>query len=767
MYSFKRKMKKTMTLLAALISAASAYSANPKQETLDTLRSYQLQDVQVVATRASKKTPMAFTNMSQEQIKRLNTGRDIPFLLATMPSVVTTSDAGNGMGYTAMRIRGTDASRINVTTNGIPMNDAESSMLYWVNMGDLASSLGSIQVQRGVGTSTNGAGAFGATVNMQTENIGLQPWAALDLSGGSYYSHKQTVRFGTGLMGGHWGIQGRLSNLGSKGYVDRASSKLNSYFLQAGYFGESTVVKFITFNGVEQTYHAWDFASKYDQEQYGRTYNPSGKMEKDAAGNAQFYKNQNDNYHQQHYQLLWNQLMGDYWNLNLALHYTKGSGYYEQYKKNRELAQYGLDAGATKAKSSLVREKWLDSYFYGAVAALNYDNKRNFSATLGEGWNRYSNDHFGYVTWVKKPVDDFMPKHEYYNNNTKKTDYNAYLKATYEFVKGLSAFADLQYRYVKIRMVGPADATSAKRSFSYDVNETFNFFNPKFGLNYELSPLHRLYASYAIAHREPVRSNYEHNMDAQLEKPRAERLNDLEVGYEFTAKNFTAGLNLYHMNYKDQLVPTGEMKLDKPITRNFDKSYRMGVELSTAWMPVDWFRWDANATFSKNRVKDVTVALTDGTVYTIAGESQLAFSPNMVFNNVFTFDKAGFRGMVMSHFVGEQNLTNTGFKTMQTKDADKNTVNDLISLKQYFTTDIDLSYTFSLKALALKDATIGVTLYNVFSSKYDNNGWAAPQYRLDGSTLVAENTWGTRDSDAAGFAPSAPFHFMVRLGVNF
>ena len=286
----KEKMKKTMTLLAALISVATAYSANPKQETLDTLRSYQLQDVQVVATRATKKTPMAFTNMSQEQIKRLNTGRDIPFLLATMPSVVTTSDAGNGMGYTAMRIRGTDASRINVTTNGIPMNDAESSLLYWVNMGDLASSLGSIQVQRGVGTSTNGAGAFGATVNMQTENIGLQPWAAFDLSGGSYYSHKQTVRFSTGLMGGHWGIQGRLSNLGSKGYVDRASSKLNSYFLQAGYFGETTVVKFITFNGVQQTYHAWDFASKYDQEQYGRTYNPSGKMEKDAAIDAQDFE---------------------------------------------------------------------------------------------------------------------------------------------------------------------------------------------------------------------------------------------------------------------------------------------------------------------------------------------------------------------------------------------------------------------------------------------------------------------------------------------
>ena len=269
-----------MTLIAALTGVAMANAANPKHEVLDTLRSYQLQDVQVVATRASKKTPMAFTNITQEQIKRLNTGRDIPFLLTTMPSVVATSDAGNGMGYTGLRIRGTDASRINVTANGIPLNDAESSQLYWVNMGDFASSLGSIQVQRGVGTSTNGAGAFGATVNMQTENIGLQPWAAFDLAGGSYLSHKETVRFGTGLMGGHWGIQGRLSNIGSKGYVDRASAKLNSYFLQAGYFGENTVVKFITFNGVEQTYHAWDFASKYDQEQHGRTYNPSGKWRK-------------------------------------------------------------------------------------------------------------------------------------------------------------------------------------------------------------------------------------------------------------------------------------------------------------------------------------------------------------------------------------------------------------------------------------------------------------------------------------------------------
>ncbi len=381
--------------LAALFAVATTQAAELDTQ-LDTLKSVELQDVQVVATRATHKTPVAFTNMSKEQLKAVNFGQDIPYLLSLTPSITMTSDAGNGIGYTSLRVRGTDPSRINITTNGIPMNDAESAQLYWVNMGDFASSVQSMQIQRGVGTSTNGAGAFGATLNMQTENIGVEPFIGLDLSGGSYYSHKQTLRFGTGLLGEHWGIQGRLSNIGSKGYLERASTKLNSYFLQAGYFGENTMVKFITFNGIEETYHAWNYTSKYEQSLYGRRYNSCGEYY-DADGNTRYYDNQTDNYHQQNYQLIWNQRLSNVLSLNAALHYTKGQGYYEEYKRKRTLFEYGLDNQMTWATSDLVRQKKMDNDFYGVVASIQYDNKSNLQATLGGGWNKYDGNHFGLV----------------------------------------------------------------------------------------------------------------------------------------------------------------------------------------------------------------------------------------------------------------------------------------------------------------------------------------------------------------------------------
>ena len=371
-------MRKEIVMMA-LLGMTTAQAVE-----LDTLKSVELQDVQVVATRATRKTPVAFTNMSQEQLKAVNFGQDVPYLLSLTPSVTMTSDAGNGIGYTSLRVRGTDPSRINITANGIPMNDAESAQLYWVNMGDFASSVQSMQIQRGVGTSTNGAGAFGATLNMQTENIGIEPFIGLDLSGGSYYSHKETLRFGTGLISEHWGIQGRLSNIGSKGYLDRASTKLNSYFLQAGYFGENTMVKFITFNGVEETYHAWNYTSKYEQELYGRRYNSCGEYY-DAEGNTHYYDNQTDNYHQQNYQLTWNQRLTQVLSLNAALHYTRGDGYYEEYKRKRTLFEYDLDAQMTWAKSDLVRQKKMANDFYGMVASLLYNNKNNLQAVLGGG----------------------------------------------------------------------------------------------------------------------------------------------------------------------------------------------------------------------------------------------------------------------------------------------------------------------------------------------------------------------------------------------
>ena len=738
-----------------------------QSEEADTLKSVELQNVQVVSTRATRKTPMAFTNMGKEQLKAVNHGQDIPYLLSLTPSVTMTSDAGNGIGYTSLRIRGTDPSRINITANGIPMNDAESAQLYWVNMGDFASSVQSMQIQRGVGTSTNGAGAFGATLNMQTENVGIEPFVGIDLSGGSYYSHKETLRFGTGLLGGHWGIQGRLSNIGSKGYLDRASTKLNSYFLQAGWFGDNTMVKFITFNGVEETYHAWNYTSKYEQALYGRTYNSCGEYY-DEEGNTRYYDNQTDNYHQQNYQLIWNQRLCDVLNLNAALHYTRGDGYYEEYKRKRTLLEYDLDPQETWAKSDLVRQKKMLNDFYGVVASLNYNNHQNLQATLGGGWNKYDGDHFGYVTWVKSPVAALLPNHKYYDDNTKKTDFNVYGKVTYDFVPGLNAYVDLQYRHVGIKMVGPTDEINwdTNKRIVYDMKESYDFFNPKFGLNYDITSNHKVYASYAIAHKEPTRNNFQNSLNAELDQPKAERLNDLEVGYKYQSQLFTAGANLYWMDYKDQFVLTGEIdKIGEAITRNVPDSYRLGVELEAALKPIDWFRWDVNATWSKNRVKGITVQLMDGGVADL-GNQPLAFSPNFILNNILTFNYRGLKASVQSQYVSEQYMTNTGFKSYQTHDDNGQLVDVGMMLDGHFTTNVDLSYNFQLPKLGIKDVTVGLTLYNLFSAKFDNNGWAAPAFTQQGDKVIATG-WGESDQYEAGFAPSALFNMMAHLSVNF
>lgn len=770
-------MKKDLLLFAAFIfgvATTAGAAKNKAGERIDTLKARQLQEVQVISTRASKKAPLAFTNVSKNDIQAVNYGKDIPYLLALTPSITLTSDAGNGIGYTTLRVRGTDPSRVNITANGIPMNDAESSSLFWVNFSDFASSTQSIQIQRGVGTSTNGAGAFGATVNMLTDNIGAKPYVGLDVSGGSYYSHKETVRFSTGLINGHWGLQGRLSNIGSKGYLDRASAKLNSYFLQAGYFSDNTMVKFITFNGQEETYHAWNYTSKYEQSLYGRRYNSCGEYT-DVNGNRAYYDNQTDNYHSQNYQLIWNQRLTNLWNLNAALHYTRGDGYYEEYKCHKDYAEYGLNT--TELKNDLIRRKQMGNDFYGAIASVNYDNQKNLTANFGGGWNKYDGDHWGNVLWHKVNGDIARDNNfEYYRNNAKKTDFNIYGKANYEFVKGLSAFLDLQYRHVNVKMQDPSDRFIGN-SFTgdYIINEKYDFFNPKFGFNYDINANNKVYISYAIAHKEPVRNNYE-DWNAGSEKPKAERLNDLELGYKYQSSKFSAGANFYYMNYKNQFVLTGELNsIGEAVTRNFDKTYRMGVELEAVWKPVSWFQWDANATWSKNRAKDMMVTLEDGETNVNLGETPLSFSPDFIFNNILTFQYAGFKAAIQSQYVSDQYLTNTGFKTMECNDnvdpdtyeAKGNTCYETLLLKKHFTTNIDLSYHFSLKKIGLKDATIGVTLYNIFDAKYDNNGWAAPTYRMVNGKVIAANLWGSRDYGSAGFAPSAPFNCMAHLSINF
>ena len=798
---------KRFVFLSAVAAAVAAQA-----ETIDTLKYYSLQDVQVVSTRASKNTPVAYTNMDATQLRTLNHGQDVPYLLSLTPSVTMTSDAGNGIGYTSLRIRGTDPTRINVTANGVPMNDAESASLFWVNMGDFASSLQSVQIQRGVGTSTNGAGAFGATVNMQTENIGLQPFVGVDLSGGSYYSHKETVRFGTGLIdGGHWGLQGRLSNIGSKGYLDRASTKLNSYLLQAGWFGESTVVKFITWNGEEETYHAWDYTSKYEQSLYGRTYNSCGAMAWDDDYNpTAFYKNQIDKYHQQNYQLLLNQRLSRLLTLNAALHYTRGDGHYEQFKDGRKWSEYGMfeaDAADVRTdaagleykpivKGDLVRRKGLANDFYGAVASLVYNNRRDLEASLGGGWNKYDGDHYGKVVWAGTPYlyyynkandkklkhdgstvygdvygTTVTPEYEYYRNNAKKTDFNIYAKGNYTLWRGLSAFLDLQYRHIGYRLQDPGDWYGANMTGEYIIDDKFDFFNPKAGLNYDIDRHHRVYASYAIAHKEPTRDNYQDNQGLPL---RAERLNDLEAGYQYRSRTFSAGANVYWMDYKDQFVLTGQLNdIGQAVAINIPKSYRLGLELEAAWQPLDWLRWDANATFSKNRVKDAMVTLDDYTTNASLGDTPLSFSPDVIVNNVLTFSYQGLRASLQGQYVGKQYLTNTGIKCMTGWDAQGNETCETMMLDDHFQANADLSYTFSAKCLGIKEVTAGVMLYNLFSAKFDNNGWAAPAYKkgADGSVYAYNPSYATdyalRDQWAAGFAPSAPFNVMAHLSVNF
>ena len=527
------------------------------------------------------------------------------------------------------------------------------------------------------------------------------------------------------------------------------------------------MVKFITFNGVEETYHAWNYTSKYEQALYGRTYNSCGEYY-DEEGNTRYYDNQTDNYHQQNYQLIWNQRLSDVLNLNAALHYTRGDGYYEEYKRKRTLLEYDLDPQETWAKSDLVRQKKMLNDFYGVVASLNYNNHQNLQATLGGGWNKYDGDHFGYVTWVKSPVAALQPNHKYYDDNAKKTDFNVYGKVTYDFVPGLNAYVDLQYRHVGIKMVGPTDEINwdTNKRIVYDMKESYDFFNPKFGLNYDITSNHKVYASYAIAHKEPTRNNFQNSLNAELDQPKAERLNDLEVGYKYQSQLFTAGANLYWMDYKDQFVLTGEIdKIGEAITRNVPDSYRLGVELEAALKPIDWFRWDVNATWSKNRVKGITVQLMDGGVADL-GNQPLAFSPDFILNNILTFSYRGAKASVQSQYVSEQYMTNTGFKSYQTHDDNGQLVDVGMMLDGHFTTNVDLSYNFQLPKLGIKDVTVGLTLYNLFSAKFDNNGWAAPAFTQQGDKVIATG-WGESDQYEAGFAPSAPFNMMAHLSVNF
>jgi iron complex outermembrane receptor protein len=711
-------MKKVILWLTASLLPFVSFSAT----VADSINVQHLQEVEVVSVRANAKTPVAYSNMDKQEIEAFNFGQDIPYLLTLTPSVIATSDAGTGIGYTGFRVRGTDANRINITTNGIPLNDSESHGVFWVNMPDFASSLQDLQIQRGVGTSTNGAGAFGASINMKTESIPLKSYGELDGGLGSFNTQKATFKLGTGTIGNHFAFDARISSITSAGFIDRAAVDLKSYFAQGVYFNENTLIKLVTFGGKEKTYHAWDGVPADILAEGNRTYNPSGYMGDDADGNPLYYKNQTDNYEQTHYQLSLLQKLYPYLILNVALHYTKGEGYYDQYKAGRKLVEYGLipftnSDGVTIKKSDLVRQKWLDNDFYGGIFSLDYIKDR-WNVSLGGGANQYDGNHFGYVTWVKNYVNDntFLPNHEYYRSTGKKNDANIFLKGNYQLTSALSLYGDLQYRHINYKIKGINDAiddnTSALQKLN--VNETFNFFNPKAGLFYQINKENNVYASFAIANREPNRDNYTDSGEDEYPKP--ERLMDYEAGYKFANSTFSAGVNLYYMLYKDQLVLNGKIsEVGEPLTTNVPDSYRAGIELTLGARITSWLKWDGNLTLSENKITNYSeyVAQYDGdwewtgTVENFLGKTPIAYSPNITAGSLFSFNYQSWSAGLQSNYVGKQYIDNSGSNDRK--------------IDPYLVNNLRLGYKFKLKGI--KSLNVNVLVNNIFNEKYENNGY--------------------------------------------
>jgi iron complex outermembrane receptor protein len=746
-------MKKiVITMFVFCSSLAWAYS----QEN-DTTRIIELDEIQVIATRAENRTPVTHSLVTKSRIESSNYGQDVPFILMLMPSTVATSDAGAGIGATGIRIRGVDPTRINVTANSIPMNDAESHSVFWVNIPDFVSSLADMQIQRGVGSSTNGAGAFGASINMQTESLSYEPYGKVLLSAGSYSTHREIVKLETGLLKNHFAFGARLSNINSDGYIDRASSKLRSYFVQGAYYGNGAVVKFISFGGKEETYHAWDGIDS-EKMKINRRYNPCGEIRDENGNVTGFYENQTDNYLQYNYQLLYNQRFNDKWNFNVTLHYTRGDGYYEEYKNDRTLIEYGLQpfisGEETIKKSNLIRKKQMDNDFFGGVFSLNYITQK-ISASLGGGINKYVGDHWGNVIWVKNYIGNLDANHQYYRNSTDKADANIFVKANYEIYKNFNLYADLQYRRITHAIHGENDNWDwiNGKMQGLNVDNTYNFFNPKFGFHYQISKQSDAYLSLAVANKEPTRNNF---TDSKFDAvPKSEKLYDYELGYNFSSSRINFGATLYYMNYKNQLVLTGETNdIGEALTDNVAKSYRTGIELMFGFKFTDWLHWNINTTFSRNIIKDYTEYLDDydenwDALYTQTANyistTDIAYSPAVIANSLVSLRFGNFNAALQSVYVGKQYVTNSK-------------QNDL-KLDAYFINNVRVDYT--LRTESFGTFNLGMSVNNIFGKKYCSNGWGGSSYikDIDGNVMYRSNYMG--------YFPQATCNFMVNLSMQF
>jgi len=705
-----------------------------------------LDEVLVSATRANEKTPITFTNIDKEDLKPLNLGQDLPILLDQLTSVVTTSDAGAGVGYTGLRVRGSDASRINVTLNGIPYNDAESQGTFWVNMPDFSSSIEDIQLQRGVGTSTNGAGAFGASLNIKTLEPTDEAYATTSHSFGSYNTKKHNISVSTGLINNLY-ASARLSKITSDGYIDRSSADLTSYFLEAGYITEKTKLRAMVFGGHEITQQAWygtpEAVINEDEEGiqlflahegYSFSAEQIANLESNPGRtyNHYTYDNEVDNYIQKHYQLHLDQKLNEFYTLSLSGNYTKGEGYFEQYKPYEEVGDYFPNSLNADDEGEVIRRRWLSNDFYALVYSLNY-KKEALNLTLGGGANVYNGDHFGEVIWDSFPTAQIDYEAEYYFSDAQKKDFNTYLKAEYEINKNIYAFGDVQYRVVSHKSYGTDSDLN-----QVDFNKTFNFLNPKIGITYTFNKQSSAYASFAVANKEPNRNDLS-RISENAAKP--ENLQDFELGYKLNNNKLNFSANLYYMNYKDQLVLTGQVDdVGSAIRENVSESYRAGIELQAGYKISDMFRIDANATFSQNKIKDFNYIVFDTqydaatwdwvsteAVITEYENTDIAFSPNIIANGILTFSPIKNLDIKwISKYVGDQYLDNTSSENKK--------------IDAYFVNNINTSY--SINPSWIKEISFNLLVNNIFSHEYSSNGYTySYYYRPEGSgdPVITEN----------------------------
>lgn len=725
-------MKKLLFLVVIFISVTFSFSQEKPQ---DSTKVEKLDEVLVTAVRVSADSPITHSNLDKQELKERNLGQDVPILMNYLPNVVSTSDAGAGVGYTGIRVRGSDATRVNVTINGIPYNDSESHGTFWVNLGDFASSVESLQLQRGVGTSTNGAGAFGASLNILTDAISEEAYGEVAASVGSFNTFKNTLKFSTGKLNDRLEIAGRLSKITSDGYIDRAESELKSYFLQGSYSDDNSLIKALAFGGFERTYQAW-FGIDAQTLKDDRTFNPAG-IYTDADGNTRFYDNEVDNYNQDHYQLLWNEKINNNWSTNLALHYTYGRGYFEQFKEDDDFVTYGIEPinidGNLIENGDVIRRRWLDNDFYGTTFSVNYKNE-NSDVLFGGAINKYIGDHFGEVIWAQYAGDTEI-RDRYYDGTGTKTEFNVFSKGTFKLNSKLNLYADLQVRTINYRTDGINSDLS-----EFVINDDFTFFNPKFGVNYRMNDQNSLYASFARANREPNRTDYENG------NPKPEQLNDFELGWRLNKENMVINTNIYYMHYNDQLVLTGAVDdVGAPIRANSGKSYRLGIEIDANIKLSDKFLVMPNMALSTNMNKDFTRSL-DGELVEL-GNTNISYSPEVVIGNSIEFQPAeNLKMALLTKLVGEQYMSNFDVEASK--------------LDSYFVNDFNISFEIKPNSI-FKSIIFSGLINNIFNEEYVSNGY---YYTYD-------DTWSqpgvVTTLDGAGYYPQATRNFLMGITIQF